>query len=48
MVGAQLDVAAAPVPFGADPADDAGFLEDPQVVGEQVAAQPDVGAELAG
>ena len=48
MVGAQLDVAAAPVPFGPDPPDDAGVLEDPQVVGQQVAAQPDVGAELAG
>ena len=48
MIGTQLHVAAAPVAFGADPVDDAGLLEDPQVVGQQVAAQPDVGAELAG
>ena len=38
MVTAQLDVAAAAVSFGTDSPDDRGFFEDPQVVGQQIAA----------
>ena len=47
IVESQLNVAAAPVAFGADPADHAGLLQDPEMVGQQVGAQPEL-AELAG
>ena len=48
VVEAQLDVAAAPVAFGADPADHPGGFEHLEVVGEQVGAQVERFGEVAG
>ena len=48
VVESQLDIATAAVALGPDPTDDAGILEHAEMVGEQVAAQADVGGQLAG
>ncbi len=48
IVGRQLQVGAATVPLGRDPAQDSRIGEDPQVVGQQVAGHPVGRAQLTG
>jgi hypothetical protein len=47
VVKPQLDITAPPVPFRPDPTNDPGFFEDAEMVGQQVAAQSEVGGKLA-
>jgi hypothetical protein len=44
----ELDIAAPPIAFGPDPTDDAGILQDIQVMGQYIAARPGGLGQLAG